>query len=210
MSQKVREDNDWTGDIQYVPIEGTESIDNYRLGGYHPLQIGDRFGSHNRYQVVHKLGFGGHSTTWLARDEFQGRLVALKIAIASDTGSSQEIHILQRLRESLCDTAERKHFPFPTILDSFTHNGPNGTHECLVTEPGMCSLAKSKSASKGVWYFDLGVARSITAQLIRATVLLHSQGIVHGGKSNPSLGYANQNFLEPNTDSRPRERYPPR
>lgn len=116
------------------------------------MHIGDRFGSHNRYQVVHKLGFGGHSTIWLVRDEFQGRYVELKITIASDTTSSQEIHILLRLRESFCDTAEMKHFPFPNLLDSFTHNGPNDSHECLVTEPGMCSLAKSKSTSQGAWY----------------------------------------------------------
>ncbi|KAK4133087.1 hypothetical protein BT67DRAFT_479183 [Trichocladium antarcticum] len=76
--------------------------------------------------------------------------------------------------------AERKHFPFPTLLDSSTHNGPNDTHKCLVTEPGMCSLARSKSTSQGVWYFDLILARIITAQLIRATVRLHSRGIVHG------------------------------
>lgn len=168
--------------IEYTPIEDTESISKHKPGGYPPLQIGDRFGSHSQYRVVHKLGFGGHSTTWLAWDEFQGRHVVLKIAIASDTALSQEIHTLRRLRESVCDTAGRKDFPFPIILDSLTHNGPNGTHECLVTEPGMCSLAKSKSTSKGVWYFDLAVARTITSQLIRAMAMLHSRGIVHGGE----------------------------
>lgn len=109
--------------------------------------------------------------------------MVLKITISSATASSQEIHILRRLREGFCDdTTERKHFPFPTILDSFAHNCPNGTHECLVSEPGMCSLAKSKSTSKGMWYFDLPVARNITAQLIRAVTLLQSQGVVHGGE----------------------------
>jgi serine/threonine protein kinase len=113
------------------------------------VQIGDRFGSQNRYHVVHKLGFGGHSTIWLAWDELQDRHMVLKIAISTTT-SSQEIHILRRLRERLCSgMSEGKHFPFPTTLDSFAHNGSNGTHECLVTEPGMCTFAKSKSTSRG-------------------------------------------------------------
>ncbi|KAL4780356.1 hypothetical protein BJX76DRAFT_338121 [Aspergillus varians] len=34
---------------------------------YHPTLIGDNFCS-GRYAIVHKLGFGGYSTSWLARD----------------------------------------------------------------------------------------------------------------------------------------------
>ncbi len=173
MHRGDREDDAPTGIIQYMPVEDTENIERYEPGGYHPVHMGDRFGPHGRYQVVHKLGYGGHSTSWLARDETQGCYVALKIAIASDAGFPQESRMLQQLSEESQSA---------TVLDSFTHEGPNGTHDCLVTEPGMCSLAASKSASRGVWLFDLVVARSITAQLIRVTALLHSQGIVHGGK----------------------------
>ena len=43
-----------------------ESPDRYRPGGYHPVHIGDFV--HERYKVIHKLGFGTFSTVWLARD----------------------------------------------------------------------------------------------------------------------------------------------
>ena len=43
-----------------------ESPDRYRPGGYHPVHLGDVY--HQRYRVIHKLGFGTYSTVWLARD----------------------------------------------------------------------------------------------------------------------------------------------
>ena len=43
-----------------------ESPNGYRPGGYHPVHIGDFV--HERYRVIHKLGFGTFSTLWLARD----------------------------------------------------------------------------------------------------------------------------------------------
>ena len=43
-----------------------EGPDVYRPGGYHPVHLGDLY--HQRYRVIHKLGFGSYSTVWLARD----------------------------------------------------------------------------------------------------------------------------------------------
>ena len=43
-----------------------ESPHQYRPGGYHPVHLGDVY--HQRYRVIHKLGFGTYSTVWLARD----------------------------------------------------------------------------------------------------------------------------------------------
>ena len=39
----------------------------YRPGGYHPVTLGDTL-KNNRYKIVHKLGYGGFSTVWLAKD----------------------------------------------------------------------------------------------------------------------------------------------
>src|SRR5690349_2939382 len=52
---------------EYMPIEDVEKLERYRPGGYHPVTIGEQLGG--RYSIVHKLGFGGYSTIWLARDQ---------------------------------------------------------------------------------------------------------------------------------------------
>ena len=45
-----------------------EEIAKYRPGGYHPVCLGDTF-KNGRYKIHHKLGRGGFSTVWLARDK---------------------------------------------------------------------------------------------------------------------------------------------
>jgi hypothetical protein len=44
-----------------------EEIRRYRSGGFHLVRLDDTF-KDGRYQVRHKLGWGGFSTVWLARD----------------------------------------------------------------------------------------------------------------------------------------------
>ncbi len=50
-----------------VLTEDEEDLEDYRPGGYHPVNIGDDFNL-GRYVVVRKLGWGHFSTVWLARD----------------------------------------------------------------------------------------------------------------------------------------------
>jgi len=50
-----------------LPHRKEENAQNYRLGGYHPVNLGDTFAD-GRYHVIRKLGFGVYSTVWLCRD----------------------------------------------------------------------------------------------------------------------------------------------
>jgi len=50
-----------------VGFERAEVIEFYRLGGLHPVDIGDTFQA-DRYKIVRKLGHGSSSTVWLAQD----------------------------------------------------------------------------------------------------------------------------------------------
>jgi serine/threonine protein kinase len=44
-----------------------ENVALYRANGYHPAQLGDTY-KNGRYTIAHKLGWGGFSTVWLAKD----------------------------------------------------------------------------------------------------------------------------------------------
>ena len=64
----------------YCDEGSVEDIARYRLGGYHPVKLGDCFSTFPakstnqscttlpRYRVLHKLGHGSFATVWLARD----------------------------------------------------------------------------------------------------------------------------------------------
>jgi serine/threonine protein kinase len=67
---------------KYLPRElgECEDLENYEPGGFCPIHLGNVYD--DRYRIVTKLGFGGFSIVWLARDPIMNRLVALKIVVA--------------------------------------------------------------------------------------------------------------------------------
>jgi serine/threonine protein kinase len=76
------EDEDWNSDEleEHDEIEGSsEPIDRYDLGLYYPLTIKEVLGHNKRYKIVHKLGWGGCSTVWMAHDTRERKYMALKI-----------------------------------------------------------------------------------------------------------------------------------
>lgn len=108
--------------VEYMPLEDIEKPERYRPGGYHPIAIGDHL--NDRYNVVHKLGFGTYSTTWLARDRNTKNYVAIKIAIAE--ADMLESKILNSL--ALSEPSNEGHpgkALIPRVLDSFSLDGPN-------------------------------------------------------------------------------------
>lgn len=44
-----------------------EGIQNYNIGGFHPVRLGEVYG--NKYKIFQKLGYGRYSTVWLVRHE---------------------------------------------------------------------------------------------------------------------------------------------
>lgn len=60
-----------------------EDFHAYSLGGFHPVTLGDTL-KDGRYEIQHKLGWGGFSTVWLARDhEFVVALLNIIFAYAN-------------------------------------------------------------------------------------------------------------------------------
>lgn len=179
----------------YIPEVDLENFEDYAVGGFHPTVIGDTF--HNgRYEVAHKLGFGGFSTVWLARDNHLERYVSLKIMVAHESSKSTEGSILQLL--SIRDGPAHQGQQFiPRLLDQFSFDSPNGRHTCLVQEPAGCSIAASKNDSIN-FLFPVETARSIAAQLIMGVAYLHSRGVCHGGMFiQPSIHHFDPTTLTP-------------
>lgn len=54
--------------ILYVSPIDAEPLHRDEKGGYHPIALGDTLRD-GRYKVLHKLGWGGYSTVWAARDQ---------------------------------------------------------------------------------------------------------------------------------------------
>lgn len=168
-----------------------ENLAMYRKNGFHPIILGDVLPKPGtcendqskapRYYVIQKLGFGAFATVWLARDFLECRYVALKVCCGVDKPTfSRETNILYGIQQS-----DRAHPGFDNILtlyEAFIISGPNGFHECLVTEvvAPLEGLGISGGWSK----------QDILRQIASAVLLLHSQGIAHGDLHDYNFGVA--------------------
>lgn len=174
-----------------------EKISRYRPGGYHPVCIDDNL-KDSRYKICHKLGYGGFSTVWLARDKMYvilgtlvhrfalltchrlNRWVSIKVTI---TGSAKASRELQNIRSIMEHTKNKPGSQsISQLLDIFVHHGPNGAHCCLVFE----LLGPTLATVLQPYYKDNRHLRpetvfKISKQLLRAIALIHQVGYAHGG-----------------------------
>ena len=169
-----------SGPIYYWQ-EGVENLERYCAGGYHPTRLGDEF-SRGRYRVIHKLGYGSFSTVWLARDLIANRYVSLKIIAAAVSELSLEKKIRHHLRQGKLN--HPGHNFVLTLLDDFWIDGPNGQHQCLVSEVVGSHIKEAKEVAEHE-VLPLKTACSITAQLALGLSYIHSHGILHGGQRFP-------------------------
>ncbi|KAF7324691.1 hypothetical protein MKEN_00510600 [Mycena kentingensis (nom. inval.)] len=160
-----------------------EDWQEYKVGGYHPVSIGDRFD--DRYTVVRKLGWGHFSTVWLARDDRMQRHVALKVVKSAPRYTEtaiDEIKLLQRLVTSSDASIPNTHpgkDHVISFLDHFRHTGPNGTHVCMVFEvlgESLLGLIK-RHQNKGV---PIPLVKQIAKQVLLGLDYMHRRcGVIH-------------------------------
>ncbi|KAK5936610.1 hypothetical protein PMZ80_011138 [Knufia obscura] len=160
----------------YCDIE-SESLERYRPGGYHPVNINDTFNS-GRYRVLQKLGWGGYSTVWLTYDSIQSRLAALKVVVAEISERSNEARILQHLASISAQHAGQCHLR--KLTDYFFHDGPNGRHQCLVfSVDGVSAPALATRYGRDA-RLPGRLAWELSKQVTLALDCLHSNSIAHG------------------------------
>ena len=168
--------------------EHLESPEHYRPGGYHPVDIGDTItnaASDDSYTVIHKLGYGGFSTVWLAKRQRKHPVAghplavsfhALKILRADldDARADHELRFLQRLGQ----VGKSSHPNIVVLEDSFAVSGPNGQHRCLVFPFLGPSLYSRRTVVQNLTPCQ---RHSICQQLASAVAFMHSHGVCHGG-----------------------------
>ena len=172
-----------TTQLRYqVPhLDNVEHVEKCRSGGYHPIHLGDTF-KEGRYRVLHKLGYGGFSTVWLALDKNQDALVSLKVLTAEASRQSTELNILQHLSNQAQGNPWRRNVI--SSLDRFSFKGPNGTHLCYVSQlggPSISAMTHSPGEVTGTRRLRAPLARRLAQQLAGTVSLMHEVEVVHGG-----------------------------
>ncbi|RDB22074.1 Serine/threonine-protein kinase SRPK [Hypsizygus marmoreus] len=148
-------------------------------GGFYPGILGNKINP--KYTIVSKLGWGQHSSVWLAKQEgaLERRYVAVKILTAHATEVqsqlSDELGLLQLARDS---AKQCRSSPGPShivgLLDSFEVSSINGRHLCLVHEP-MGRFPKLDGTG-----LPLSVVKVVAKQLLQALDFLHREcRVVH-------------------------------
>lgn len=162
--------------FEYEVVDEVEQLERYGPGGYHPVAIGDTL-HQGRYRIIHKLGHGTYSTSWIARDKETNEYVAVKICTADSSGASQERAVLRHLREG---SRDERVAMVTALLDEFSLDGPNGQHVCIVTKPTRMSIPDTRETSSCYGLLHIPTARAVIAQLIHAVAFCHDKGVVHG------------------------------
>lgn len=157
-----------------------EDFEDYCKGGYHPVKIGEEY-KDGRYVIVRKLGWGHFSTVWLAQDkENNDKHVALKVVRSASHYTEtalDEISLLKKIVSANPDHPGRSNVV--SLLDSFKHVGPNGSHVCMVFEvlgENLLGLIKRYN-HKGI---PKTLVKQITKQVLLGLDYLHREcGIIH-------------------------------
>ena len=108
--------------------------------------------------------------------------MALKVLSAEASMGGSEVTIHRHLKQrQINDRGSNGQEFLIEFLDDFKVEGPNGTHQCIVTEVLGPSISADVEEIYGEERYPIEVAKKIVAQAMRGVAYLHSCGVVHGG-----------------------------
>lgn len=191
-----------SSDSFFDPFRGekpaVEEWDEYRPGGYHPVEMGDRYGD-GRYEVVQKLGHGRRSTVWLCLDAeahrenlargfrpARAQWVALKI-LKARLSSVLELRVRDRLDQQPGEVtrAWRSRYVL-RYLDAFDLEGPNGRHCCLVMP---LTGGPISTGPRGLDRREPDLMTAMCQKIALGLEYLHDRGICHGSTSHTRVSF---------------------
>ena len=162
--------SDW-GDS---PADSDESIEiredaepgiRYMAGCYAHVRLGDFLG--DRYQIVHKLGWGSFFTVWMAYDEQMGSDVALKIMTGCNVAEN-DYDIQTWMKENMDNLAGLVLYERTFFLE-----GDMGQQHRVLVLPLVGPNLECTVEER-----PLIARRSAARQLLEYLVRLHTAGIV--------------------------------
>ncbi len=124
----------------------------------------------DRYRLEAKLGSGGMSTVYLARDETLDRPVAVKVMHRE---MSEQPDQLQRFRQEARAVAKISHPNVVAVIDA----GEDGGHPYIVFEYVEGETLKQRISRVGA--LDVQEALAYSIEIARALALAHARQMVH-------------------------------
>lgn len=101
---------------------------------------------------------------------------------AESTENSRELCNLHALSSSSQEDLAAHYIV--QLLDDFIHDGPNGTHQCLVFELlGPSAVFVIEDYHGTGEKLEPEVILRMSQQLLQATTFIHGAGLAHGGTS---------------------------
>ncbi|KAG4442616.1 hypothetical protein IFR05_001872 [Cadophora sp. M221] len=167
----------------YLP-SGLQHVENpamYKVGGLHAVNLGQSY-QEGRYEIAHRLGNGGFSTTWLARDSRNNTYVALKFVTSATSEGYGDLKTLRDISSGSDTQAEYKYVSH--LMDEFHVDGPNGRHLCLVTKALGPSVA---NISTDLHRLGGKASQEVASQAVSALDYLYSLGICHGDFTSANI-----------------------
>eukprot|EP00873_Tetraselmis_striata_P021100 jgi/Tetstr1/441364/TSEL_029613.t1 len=170
--------SDSAGTVDFSDSED-EGLDGYRRGGYHPVQVGEAFKG-GAYTVLKKLGWGHFSTVWLVACAATGAQLAMKVQKSAKhytEAAMDEVQLLQAVNAGGGDAGMRARCV--ELVDWFEHEGPFGSHVCMVFETlGDNLLALIKRYNyRGL---PLPLVRRLTVDILQGLDYMHREcSIIH-------------------------------
>ncbi|CAK7226331.1 hypothetical protein SBRCBS47491_006193 [Sporothrix bragantina] len=158
-----------------------ERLPTYDRTNYYPMRIGDIVDGH--YQVVAKLGYGGSSTVWLARDLNKERLYrALKVHV-HNAPYYHELSVYEHLKKPIQQEIDDKDTHpgrdhVRQLDDVFMIDGPHGQHAVFVMVPLGMSLATMQTGQQTGAFQPIFVTQALSQALL-GLALLHSADLIH-------------------------------
>ncbi|KAI1379630.1 kinase-like domain-containing protein [Hypoxylon crocopeplum] len=154
-----------------------EDREKYRPGGYHPIHFNDYIDSNQRFNVIHKLGWGVSSTVWLCLDRKYRLYRSVKIMTAEQSAEDcPELQIMKALGDIDQKELQENYIIIPD--EYFWIEGPNGRHLCFVSELLGPNLFRNSPLGMGIHTPE--TLTDLTFQVSKGLQYLHQKGICHG------------------------------